>query len=92
MPFDGLFIVSDDSPNPMAICVRTLRYPIWLATSLSYKPENLSAASAFRRFHRKSSSRLAPFCFNWFIVHCVGALSGRQRKRRVPCRKRSSVE
>ena len=59
------------------------------------KALGMAIASAFqlwRRFHRKSSSRSAPFCFNWFIVHCVGALSGRQRKRRVPCRKRSSVE
>ena len=37
-----------------------------------------SALQLWRRFHRKSSSRSALFCFNWFIVHCVGALSGRR--------------
>jgi hypothetical protein len=31
-------------------------------------------------------------CFTWSMVHCRAPLSGRQRKKRVPCRNRPPVK
>jgi len=39
-------------------------------------------------FSRSSFIKSAFFRRTCFIVHCFGALSGRQRSRRVPWRKR----
>src|SRR5204863_8597780 len=42
--------------------------------------------------HYNSTSDLPSRCFTWSIVHCRGALSGRQRRNLVPWRNRPPVK